>query len=464
MLTILVTDALFWGLLITISLYAFYTARHEHLRRPWKQLARNQIAMVSLVIIIFYVAIALLDSIHIKPRLEDTGGNQPVYSSELISVFDIIVSPLRQRHERTYSEPFALYAYVKKATNANEMKKRIYPRLKYGGAHLQNTDHKMQDILALSLRGILEGLAVGILVLLLVAFWKMRMRGFALKQYLSGLLHHSEYRTQRTVMITLSTLFIICFVCFRLGEQYHILGTDKVGQDVFYQALKSIRTGVLIGTLTTLIMLPLAISLGIIAGYFLGRVDDVIQYIYMTLNSIPSVLLIAAAILMLYLYMNKHPDSFDNLAVRADLRLLFLCIILGVTSWTGLCRLLRAETLKIKTMGYIQSAQALGVSRYRIIVNHILPNVMHIVFITVALDFSGLVLAEAVLSYVSIGVDPTMHSWGNMINSARLEMARDPVVWWPLIASFIFMFGLVLCANLLADAVRDAFDPRTGAS
>ena len=85
---------------------------------------------------------------------------------------------------------------------------------------------------------------------------------------------------------------------------------------------------------------------------------------------------------------------------------------------------------------------------------------MHIVIITVVLDFSALVLAEAVLSYVNIGVDPTTYSWGNMINAARLEMSREPVVWWSLFSAFLFMFILVLFANLFSDVVRDAFDPR----
>ncbi|HEB80851.1 MAG TPA: ABC transporter permease, partial [Chromatiales bacterium] len=149
---------------------------------------------------------------------------------------------------------------------------------------------------------------------------------------------------------------------------------------------------------------------------------------------------------------------------RADLRLLFLCIILGITSWTGLCRLLRGEALKLRELDYIQAAQAFGVGHTKILTRHILPNVMHIVLITVVLDFSGLVLAEAVLTYVGVGVDPTTYSWGNMINGARLELARDPVVWWSLAAAFVFMFGLVLSANLFADAVRDAFDPRSGTS
>ena len=233
-----------------------------------------------------------------------------------------------------------------------------------------------------------------------------------------------------------------------------------MGQDVFYLSLKSIRTGLVIGTLTTLMMLPFALLLGITAGYFQGWVDDVIQYLYTTLSSIPSVLLIAAAVLMMQVYMETHPELFDTIAARADLRLLFLCVILGVTSWTGLCRLLRGETLKLREMEYIQAAHAFGVSHWRIISRHILPNVMHIVLITTVMDFSGLVLAEAVLSYVGVGVDPSMISFGTMINAARLEMAREPMVWWALLAAFSFMFALVLSANLFADAVQNAFDPR----
>jgi peptide/nickel transport system permease protein len=245
-----------------------------------------------------------------------------------------------------------------------------------------------------------------------------------------------------------------------LATRYHIFGTDQVGQDVFYKSLKSVRTGLVIGTLTTLVMLPFAVLFGVMAGYFRGWVDDVIQYTYTTLSSIPGVLLIAAAILSLQVYMATHPEQFDNVAARADTRLLFLCLILGVTSWTGLCRLLRGEALKLREVDYIQAARALGVSHARVMTRHILPNVMHIVLITVVLDFSGLVLAEAVLSYVGVGVDPSTESWGNMINGARLEMARDPMVWWSLASAFVMMFALVLSANLFADAVRDAFDPR----
>ena len=171
-------------------------------------------------------------------------------------------------------------------------------------------------------------------------------------------------------------------------------------------------------------------------------------------------LLIAASVLMMQVYIDLHPDGFPTAVQRADLRLLFLCVILGLTSWTGLARLLRGETLKLSQLEYIQAAHAFGVSDTRILLRHVLPNVSHIVIISLVMDFSGLVLAEAVLSYVGVGVDPSTNSFGTMINAARLEMSRDPVVWWALATAFAFMFALVLAANLFADAVRDGFDPR----
>jgi peptide/nickel transport system permease protein len=261
--------------------------------------------------------------------------------------------------------------------------------------------------------------------------------------------------------LSLLGVFLLVGVLAALATHYHVLGTDKVGQDVLYAALKSVRTGVLIGALTTLVTLPLAIGLGVSAGYFGGRVDDAVQYLYTTLNAIPGVLLIAAAVLIMQTQLETHPDWFETGAERADLRLLFLCLILGMTSWTGLARLLRGETLKVRELDYVAAARAFGVTDRRILARHILPNVQHIVLIAVVMDFSGLVLAEAVLSYVGVGVDPGMYSFGNLINGARLELAREPVVWWQLAAAFAFMFALVLAANLLADSIRDALDPRS---
>ncbi|CFE03187.1 oligopeptide transport integral membrane protein [Bordetella pertussis] len=261
--------------------------------------------------------------------------------------------------------------------------------------------------------------------------------------------------------ITYAIICLLALTVSMLAGGYHVLGTDRTGNDVLWQALKSVRTALIIGSLTTLAMLPPALAFGIAAGYFKGKADDAIQYLYTTLTSIPSVLLVAACALMMQVYIDNHAELFDTSAARADLRLFLLCMILGLTGWAGLCRLLRAETLKLRELEYVQAARAFGVSHWRIMTRHLLPNVMHIVLITVVLEFSGLVLYEAVLLYLGIGVDPSMNSFGSMIDSARLEMSRDPMIWWNLLAAFGFMLALVLAANLFADAVRDAFDPRT---
>ncbi len=459
-LVLLWTDALVFLLVAAALAMAWYARRREHLRAPWQRVMRSRMAVSALTVLVFYVLIGLLDSIHFHPR-EEAGATR-AWSTEIISVFDWIVTPLRVQVEKTYSAPLATQLYAKETIEGDEgAQRRDFPRLKFGGSHLTNpTDQHVRDILITGTTGLLQGLGLWGIVLVIVALWRARSAGESTSHWLGKVLKGKHELPWFTFFMTLAVILVLICISVELSLKYHILGTDKVGQDVFYQALKSIRTGLLIGTLTTLVMLPLALGLGIAAGYFGGWVDDLIQFIYTTLNSIPSVLLIAAAILILQVYMSKHEAQFTSLALRADMRLLFLCLILGITSWTGLCRLLRAETLKLREMDYVQAAYAFGVGQGRILLQHVLPNLTHIVLISIVLDFSGLVLAEAVLSYVNIGVDPTMSSWGNMINSARLEMAREPIVWWSLTAAFLFMFGFVLSANLFADAVRDAFDPR----
>lgn len=264
----------------------------------------------------------------------------------------------------------------------------------------------------------------------------------------------------RAVWLTLSALALALSLTAALGAHYHLLGTDRTGNDVLWMALKSIRTALVIGTLTTLAMLPPALFFGIAAGYFRGWVDDLIQYLYTTLTSIPGVLLVAACVLMMQVAIDTHPELFDSMAARADLRLFLLCLILGLTGWAGLCRMLRAETMKLRELEYVQAARAFGVGHWGIMRRHLLPNLMHIVLITLTLEFSGLVLYEAVLSYLGIGVDPSTPSFGTMIDAARLELSRDPAIWWNLAAAFAFLLTLVLSANLFADAVQTAFDPR----
>jgi len=461
---ILWTDILIFLLTAVVIAFIYYARSKPHIRAPWKRVFTGKVAAASVVVLLAFVLAGLLDSMHFRLPLEsNSDSDETHYAGEVLSVLDILVGPLRTQVEKTYSAPFATHLFSRETIEQSDGSKvRAYPRLVYGGHHLDNPGHdRLADILQRSLLAVAETLLASGLLMFVMAFWLARRHRQPLRIISLDIIKGRLAIPWRTILLVLSLLLLLVFLAINLAAAYHVLGTDKVGQDVFYLTLKSIRTGLVIGTLTTLIMLPFAIFMGIIAGYARGWIDDIVQYVYTTLNSIPGVLLIAAAILMLQVFIANHSDYFETTVERADIRLLFLCIILGITSWTGLCRLLRGETLKLREAEYIQAAMSFGVPHRKIMTRHILPNVMHVVLITVVLDFSGLVLAEAVLSYVGVGVDPTMNSWGNMINGARLEMAREPVVWWSLLAAFLFMFILVLAANLFSDAVRDAFDPRT---
>jgi peptide/nickel transport system permease protein len=443
---ILATDALIWLLVAAAAAYAWYCSRYEHLAAPWARVFRSPAAVASAVVLAVYVLIALADSLHYRPALDRKDPKAAtVYAVEVRSVLDKALQHLRERTEKTYSAPLATRSFAKDQVEREDGKtERDFPRLRFGGAHLEDEGARFGDIALKAMLG------------LFAAAWAWGL----ITAGLGPLQRRFPDVPWHAALAALAAILALVGPVLWLSASYHVLGTDKVGQDVLYLALKSIRTSMVIGTITTLVLLPLGIALGVMAGYFKGWVDDVIQYLYTTLNSIPGVLLIAAAVLMVQVYIDTHPDLFPTSAQRADLRLLFLCIILGLTSWTGLARLLRGESLKLSELEYIQAAHAFGVSDARILARHILPNVAHIVIITLVLDFSGFVLAEAVLSYIGVGVDPSTNSFGTMINAARLEMARDPMVWWSLAAAFGFMLVLVLAANLLADAVRDGFDPR----
>ena len=461
------SDLLIWLLVLAAIALGVASSRNPPLRAAWRRVGQSRRGMAAATVLVVFVAVGLLDSLHYRPRLESTDVEQPTaYAVEVLSALDTLLTPLRTREEKTYSEPLATRSYAKEFVDVREADGSVhpvrdFPRLKFGGAHLGDDETlRIADIV----KRVLVAEAVAALLFVAVAScvaWLLARRGrYDVRKAWRAVWRGETEFAWNAVLITLGVLLLIAAPFAALCVDYHVLGTDKVGQDVFYQVLKSIRTALVLGLVTTLVTLPLAIGLGILAGYFRGWVDDAIQYLYTTLSSIPGVLLIAAAVLMMQVIIDTHPQWFSTAAERADLRLLALCLILGMTSWTGLCRLLRGETLKLRELEYIQAAQAFGVSNWRIIVRHILPNLMHIVIIALVMDFSGLVLAEAVLSYVGIGVDPSMTSFGTMINNARMELAREPMVWWSLAAAFVFMFILVLAANLFADVVRDAFDPR----
>jgi len=467
--TLLWTDAFMLALVLALAVYAGVVARSPNLRRTWRQVAASAPAMCAAVLLFVCLLVAVLDSIHYRPlvRADQQAGSGTLYAPVVRSLLDDLLAPTRMGSpENTYSAPLALYQFTKETQWVNGQAVRDFPRLQHSGQQLADESQWESALLRLAAQGMALGLGVA-LGLALMLTWLMRRthrgQGYNARQALRLWWQSGQTPGEvpwRAMWLTALLLCVILGAALALSTDYHVLGTDRTGNDVLALALKSLRTAWIIGTLTTLAMLPPALLFGLCAGYFRGWVDDVIQYVYTTLTSIPGVLLIAACVLMMQVYIDRHPDLFPTIAARADLRLFLLCLILGLTGWAGLCRLLRAETFKLREMEYVQAARAFGLGHARIMLRHVLPNLMHIVLITAALEFSGLVLFEAVLSYLGIGVDPSTPSFGTMIDAARLEMARDPMIWWNLLAAFAFMLVLVLSANLFADAVQRAFDPR----
>jgi peptide/nickel transport system permease protein len=461
------TDLVLWLLVAAVAVYVVHVRRNANLRATWRHVMRDAPAMSAAVVLIVFSAIALLDSIHFRPRLDEAPGSaadvQAAYGTRTLSLLDVVLRHAIEAREKTYSVPLAYWSFQRENAIVDGKEVRAQPRLAYGGSHLADPETQWEpDLVKRSVLGAATGLVVAVALSALIALARARsIAGW--RNALGEMLRGETELPWRAVVIAVAGIAVFTGWLAAIWPAYHPFGTDRTGNDVLYQALKSIRTAVVIGSLSTIATLPLAVALGVLAGYFKGWVDDVIQYFYTVLSAIPPILLVAAFVLMINVYIDQNAESFATGVERAEFRLFLLCLILGITGWATLCRLLRAETLKISELEYVQAAHAFGVSYWRVMARHILPNVMHLVLIVAVLDFSALVLYEAVLSYVGVGVDPNSSSFGSMINLARSEMSRDPAVWWNLATAFTFMLTLVLAANLFADAVREAFDPRARA-
>lgn len=460
-LVFLWTDVALYVLALALLAYVWHVRRQPTLQANWKKVLLDPAALSAGVLLVLFGAVTALDSVHFRRALAPASpGAQVYYDTRTVSLLDVVLARQIEMREATYSAPLGTHGISKESVNVGGQTVREYPRLKFGGAHLRDPAQEWAgDVARRSAFGLLGGAAVFAGLLLGAAVVLRRAHGGTVQ----ALRDIAADRTRYPLRATAVTLAVVCLlggVVVALMGHYHVFGTDRTGNNVLYLALKSVRTAFVIGGLSTLATLPLAVVLGILAGYFKGWVDELIQYLYTMLSSVPNVLLIAACVLMVQVFLDKNPEMFETGAERSDLKILLLCIVLGVTGWATLCRLVRGETLKLRELEYVQAATAFGVGDARIMARHILPNVMHLVLITTVLAFSDLILYEAVLTYVGVGVDPGTSSFGSMINLARNEMNREPTVWWSFAAAFVFMVTLVLAANLFADGVRDAFDPR----
>jgi len=218
----------------------------------------------------------------------------------------------------------------------------------------------------------------------------------------------------------------------------HILGTDDLGRDHLSRLLFAAQVSLSVGFIAALLSLSIGVSLGILTGYYGGITDDIVTWVISTLNSIPSLflLLIVAAVLQ------PSPST--------------LILVLGFLGWTTTTRLVRGETLSIREREYILSARAAGATPVRIMFVHILPNLFSIIVITLAIDIGSLILVEAALSFLGLGIKAPIPSWGNMLTNAQTFFTKGPYL---VVAPGLLIFVTVLCLYVIGDGLRDAFDP-----
>lgn len=222
------------------------------------------------------------------------------------------------------------------------------------------------------------------------------------------------------------------------GSEF-IFGTDIFGRSVWDKMIKGTEVAMSVGLVTAIISMFIGVAFGAIAGYFGGKIDELIVWFYTTFSSIPYIMLLVAITFIL------------------GKGLVAVYLALGLTSWVSLCRLIRGEVMRHKDREYVQAAQAIGGGDFRKLFVHILPNVSHLVIIHFSLQFQIAIKSEVILSYLGLGVQGRP-SWGVMIDDAKLELARG--VWWQLGAATLAMFIVVLAFNILGDALRDALDPK----
>jgi len=217
-------------------------------------------------------------------------------------------------------------------------------------------------------------------------------------------------------------------------------GGDRWGRDVLAKAVKGAQISIFVGVFAALLATLIGTVLGAIAGYFGGRAGDLLEWVYNVFTAIPGILLIFA---------------FAAVVGRGIDTVIY---ILGLTGWTGIYRLVRAEYIKHGTREYVRAAQAIGASHASRMFVHILPNISHVVLVQLSLLVVGFIKAEVILSFLGLGVPIEMVSWGTMLAEAQTELVIGK--WWQLVAATAFMAVFLTAFSLLTDALRDALDPK----
>ncbi len=231
---------------------------------------------------------------------------------------------------------------------------------------------------------------------------------------------------------------------FSPPSRTHIFGTDKIGRDVFSRMLYGARVSLAVGILATFIAMALGTLVGLVSGYFGGKPDMVLMRIVEVVICFPTFLLLL--ILMAILQDRDFRQS-----------ILLVIVVIGLSSWTGLSRIVRGETLKLRPLAYIQSCESLAVPVWRIMLLHILPNIAGPIMISFSFGVAGAIVAESSLSFLGFGVQPPTASWGELLRQAM----EDPFIYWHLtLWPGVALFIAVVSFNFAGEGLRKALDPK----
>jgi peptide/nickel transport system permease protein/oligopeptide transport system permease protein len=242
---------------------------------------------------------------------------------------------------------------------------------------------------------------------------------------------------------------------------HHWFGTDLHGRDVLSRTLYGAQISLLVGIIGAAVSLVIGVLWGAVAGFVGGRVDSVLMRIVDVLYSLPSIIFVIVLITSVSNIVKRLPSVEASPTLAGTIRVVLLFIGLGAVSWLTMARIVRGQVLSLRSRAFVEASQTLGASRRRIILRHIIPNIMGVAITYVALTMPAIILYESFLSFLGLGVQPPMASWGTLMAEGVFQINPIRIYWWLIVFPGGVLVSALLAMNFLGDGLRDAWDVKT---
>lgn len=241
----------------------------------------------------------------------------------------------------------------------------------------------------------------------------------------------------------------------------HPFGTDLNGRDILYRVLSGGRISLLVGVCGAMVSLFIGTSYGLLAGYAGGRIDAAMMRVVDVLYSVPRLVFILVCINAFDSRLQEYASQMDWKWLVESSRLVVLIVSLGVIEWLTLARIVRGQTLSLKSRQFVVAAQALGQSHFKILLRHLLPNLIGVVMVYLTLTIPAVIIDESFLSFLGLGVQPPQASWGSLLADGASALNPVKIRWWLVVFPGATMALTLLALNFLGDALRDVLDPKS---